>query len=90
MVETITLYFALPLIAVSILLIFIRLVIGPSVEDRIVSLDLLTIIGIAFIALYSIISDETRFLDVGIIIALLAFIGTIAFAYFIERKCKND
>ena len=89
MVENLITYFALPVTAVSILLIFIRLVKGPTVEDRIISLDLLSIFGIAFIALYSIVSNETSFIDVGIILALLAFIGTAAFAYFIERKCRK-
>ncbi len=89
MVENLITYFALPVTAISILLIFIRLVKGPSLEDRIVSLDLLSIFGIGFIALYSIVSNESTFIDVGIILALLAFIGTVAFAYFIERKFKK-
>ena len=82
-------YFVLPVIAVSIFLIFLRLVKGPTIEDRIVALDLLTAIGIAFIAAYSIFSSETTFIDVGIILALLAFLGTVAFAYYLERRNKK-
>lgn len=89
MVESIITYFALPLTTLSLLLIIIRLLRGPSTEDRIVALDLLSIVGIAFIALYAILNDEVHFLDVGIILALLSFIGTVAFAYFIERKFKK-
>lgn len=89
MVESLITYFALPATAFSIFLIFLRLIKGPTVEDRVISLDLLTIYGIAFIALYSMSSNEITFLDVGIILALLGFIGTAAFAYFIERKFKK-
>ncbi len=77
------------IIGLSILFIFIRLVIGPSIEDRIVALDLLSANAIAFIAVYSIQSGTTTFLDVGVILALLAFLGTVAFAFYLERRTRR-
>lgn len=77
------------IIGLSILVIFLRLVIGPSIEDRIVALDLLSANAIAFIAVYSIQKNTTTFLDVGIIVALLAFLGTVAFAYYLGRRRKE-
>jgi multicomponent Na+:H+ antiporter subunit F len=77
------------IIGLSILFIFIRLLIGPSIEDRIVALDLLAANAIAFIAVYSIQSGTTTFLDVGVILALLAFLGTVAFAFYLERRTKR-
>ncbi|WP_416145743.1 monovalent cation/H+ antiporter complex subunit F [Prosthecochloris sp. SCSIO W1103] len=77
------------IIGLSILVIFLRLVIGPSIEDRIVSLDLLSANAIAFIAVYSIQKKTTTFLDVGIIVALLAFLGTVAFAYYLGRRGRE-
>ncbi len=77
------------IIGLSILVIFLRLVIGPSIEDRIVALDLLSANAIAFIAVYSIQKNTTTFLDVGIILALLAFLGTVAFAYYLGRRGKE-
>lgn len=77
------------IIGMSILVIFLRLVIGPSIEDRIVALDLLSANAIAFIAVYSIQKNTTTFLDVGIIVALLAFLGTVAFAYYLGRRGKE-
>ncbi|MDT9547088.1 MAG: cation:proton antiporter [Chlorobium sp.] len=73
-------------IGLSILIIFLRLVIGPSIEDRIVALDLLSANAIAFIAVYSIQKNSTTFLDVGIILALLAFLSTVAFAFYLGGK----
>ncbi|HSL90205.1 MAG TPA: monovalent cation/H+ antiporter complex subunit F [Ignavibacteriaceae bacterium] len=77
------------IIGLSILFIFIRLVIGPTIEDRIVALDLLAANAIAFIAVYAIQSGTTTFLDVGVILALLAFLGTVAFAFYLERRTKR-
>lgn len=88
MIETVVTYFSLPVIAVSILLIFIRLLKGPHISDRIVSLDLLSTVAIGLIALYSIKTGIREFIDVAIILALLAFLATVAFAYYLERRNK--
>lgn len=77
------------IIGLSILIIFLRLVIGPTIEDRIVALDLLSANAIAFIAVYSIQNKTTTFLDVGVIVAILAFLGTVAFAFYLEKRRKR-
>ena len=77
------------MIGISLILIFIRLAIGPSIEDRIVALDLLAANAIGFVSVYAIQNKTTTFLDVGIIVALLAFLGTVAFAYYLERRTKK-
>ena len=77
------------MIGVSLVLIFIRLAIGPTIEDRIVALDLLAANAIGFVATYAIQNKTTTFLDVGIIVALLAFLGTVAFAYYLERRTRK-
>lgn len=80
---------SLGLISLSFLFMLIRLIIGPSLEDRVVSLDLFTTTIIAFIAIYAIYTQKTTILDVGIIIGLVAFIGTVAFGYYLERRSKK-
>lgn len=89
MVESVITYFALPLVTISILLVFVRLAKGPSVEDRIVALDLLTAVGIGFLSLYALKTNSVSILDVGIILALLAFLGTVAFAFYVGRRSKK-
>ncbi|MBM3162304.1 MAG: cation:proton antiporter [Chlorobi bacterium] len=79
---------AVVLIGLSILVIFVRLAIGPSIADRVVALDLLSANAIAFIAVYSIRNNSTTFLDVGIIVAILAFLGTVAFAFYLGKGKK--
>ena len=80
---------AVALIGLSILVIFVRLVIGPSIADRVVALDLLSANAIAFIAVYSIKNNSTTFLDVCIIVAILAFLGTVAFAFYLGKGKKR-
>ena len=89
MYETVLTYFAMPVITVSILLVFLRLLKGPTIEDRIVAFDLLTTIAIVFLSVYAIKTVSITILDVGIILALLAFLGTVAFAYYLERRTRK-
>ena len=50
------------------------------------AVDLITTIGVAMSALYAVIHDSTVFLDVAILIAIITFVGTVAFARYIEAK----
>jgi multicomponent Na+:H+ antiporter subunit F len=73
------------LLITAIFLGFIRLVHGPSLADRVVALDLIAILSVGVIALYAVYQDQTVFIDVAVVLALIGFLGTIAFAYFIEK-----
>ncbi|MGM0944085.1 MAG: cation:proton antiporter [Bacteroidota bacterium] len=83
-------YIILPTLSVSILIIFIRFLIGPKLSDRVVALDLLLTTGIGIIAVYSVTTNQPAFLDIAMILALIAFLGTVAFAYYLEKREKND
>ena len=78
--------FALALLLISIILALVRLVKGPAAADRIVALDLISVLIVAFLAAYSIYAGETSFLDVAIGYALIAFLGTVALARFLMRS----
>ena len=81
---------SLSIITFSILLVLIRIAKGPSLPDRVVALDLITTTSVAFLAIYSIITNTTFFLDVGLIIGLVTFLGTVGFAYFLQRRSGNE
>lgn len=83
-------YIILPLLAIAVILIFVRFILGPSISDRVVALDLMITAGIGIIAVYSIIEDQSTFLDIAMILALIAFLSTVAFAYYLEKRNKND
>lgn len=74
------------LIMAAIVLAVLRLALGPSLPDRVVALDLITVLSVAFCALFAISSGESAYLDVAIALALVAFLATIALARFAERR----
>jgi len=63
-----------------------RLARGPSLPDRVVALDLMTVAIVAFCGLAAIRSGETAFLDVALVLALVGFLATVALARFAERQ----
>ena len=78
----------LPLLSLAVLLAFIRLARGPSLADRVVAFDLLATFGIAILAAYSVVTGQTAYLDVGLMLALVSFLATVAFAHYLERNTK--
>ncbi|MEE6187621.1 hypothetical protein PIECOFPK_00133 [Mycovorax composti] len=79
----------MPILTISVILVFLRLIKGPAIVDRVIALDLIITIGIGIITVYSIRENQKILLDVAIILALIAFLGTIAFSYYIEKQ-KDD
>ena len=77
------------LLLAAIVLAFARLIRGPSLPDRVVALDLITILAVAYCALFAISSDHAAFLDVAIALALVAFLATVALARFAERRMQQ-
>jgi multicomponent Na+:H+ antiporter subunit F len=84
--ESLALGLVLPGLAAALMLTFVRLVKGPSLPDRVIALDLMSVIGIGLIATYAIATGQPILLDVAIILALLSFLGTVAFARYVERR----
>ena len=77
------------ILVISMVLVFYRIVKGPKPADRIIALDLLSILVVAFIGLLSIHTGAEVILDVGIAYALIAFLGTVAFARYLERTVSR-
>lgn len=67
----------------------VRMIIGPGYADRFVALDMLTGIAVAACALTTVTTGRREFLDVGLGIALIAFLATLAFAAFLEKKGRD-
>ena len=81
---------ALAMLSVALLLAFIRLARGPTPPDRVVALDLISILTAGSAAVYAIAAGKAVFLDVALILALISFIGTVAFARYLERLGFNE
>lgn len=76
----------LPVLSLAMTLAFVRLVRGPTLPDRVIALDLIGTLGMGMIAAYAIARNLPVLLDVAIVLALLSFLGTIAFARYLERR----
>jgi multicomponent K+:H+ antiporter subunit F len=63
----------------------IRLIIGPSTGDRILALDTMVINAIALIILLGIAQGTRIYFEVSLIIAMLGFVSTVAYARFVLR-----
>lgn len=77
------------LVAASLLPCIIRIYRGPKLADRVVAIDLAGILTLALIIIYVHLSEELVYLDVAIVLALIAFLGTVVFARFLEKAPRT-
>lgn len=81
---------ALLLVTIAFAGLLFRLIKGPTISDRVIALDALGISLISIVALLSLIYETAYFLEVILLLSILSFIGTAAFAKFIERGVIFD
>lgn len=81
----IILQIAMVLIFFSIVFGVLRLIIGRTAIDRVVAIDMLTVVTISLIALYAHISGRFVYIDVALVYGLLSFLAVLAIAGFLEK-----
>jgi multicomponent Na+:H+ antiporter subunit F len=62
-----------------------RLVLGRTTVDRVVAIDMLTVVSLALIALYAHLSGRFVYIDVALVYGLLSFLAVLAIARFLEK-----
>lgn len=85
MLQTTIQYVVFPLLCGAFILGFIRLVIGPTLPDRIMAFELVAISSAGIIVTYAVFSGVAVLLDVASVWAIISFLSVIAFAYYLER-----
>ena len=83
---TLTSAIALTMLALGAGLTFVRLVRGPTLPDRVISIDLIGILIVCVLVVVAGDSGQQAFLDVAMVIALISFVGTVAYARYLERE----
>jgi multicomponent Na+:H+ antiporter subunit F len=68
---------------------FVRLVRGPSLPDRVVALDVIGLLLVGVLVISGIQLAEPAMLRAAVVVALLAFLGTVAFARYLERSQRS-
>ena len=83
---------ALGVLSLALLLTVIRVIVGPTLPDRVIALDMLVAIAIGFIAVLGIRTGQTLYADIAIALGLVGFLATVAFARFIlqRRSIEED
>ena len=77
---------ALVLLGLALLISVIRIVIGPTLGDRVLALDLMTVVAMGFVGTIAIRTGQFLYLDIAIALALLGFLATIAFARYVLSR----
>jgi multicomponent Na+:H+ antiporter subunit F len=76
---------ALAMLGAAACLTFIRLLKGPTLPDRVVAIDLIGVLMVCILVVTAAATGQQAFLDVGMVVALISFVGTVAYSRYIER-----
>jgi multicomponent Na+:H+ antiporter subunit F len=77
---------ALSLLALAAALTFVRLARGPTLPDRVIAIDLIGVLMVCLLVVMAGLTSQQAFLDVAMVVALISFVGTVAYARYIERE----
>jgi multicomponent Na+:H+ antiporter subunit F len=88
MLDTVT-QIVLVMLSLALLIAFVRLAWGPTLPDRVVAMDLIGVLAVGLIVVSAAATAERAFLDAAIVIALIGFVATIAYARFIEGTSRD-
>ena len=77
-------------LAISLLLCFVRLYLGPNPPNRTVAFDTIAIHAVGIMALFAMRSDSPALLDGALVTAVLGFVGTMILARYMERAEVRD
>jgi multicomponent Na+:H+ antiporter subunit F len=67
-------------------LFLLRMLRGPTLADRVIALDALLVTLVSGIGGLVALTRRAIFLDVLVVVSLVAFVGTVSVARFIERR----
>ena len=81
---------AMVLTIIGLVCACIRLIVGPSSADRVVALDLITILLVAIAAQLAMLYESAAYLDLGLAIGLVGFLATVAFARYLENAVPEQ
>jgi multicomponent Na+:H+ antiporter subunit F len=77
---------AIVILVIALLMTVYRAVVGPTLPDRVIALDMLVGIVIGFIAVIALRTGYTLYIDIAIALGLVGFLATVAFARFILAR----
>jgi multicomponent Na+:H+ antiporter subunit F len=73
----------------ALLISMYRLLCGPTLADRVVALDLMSTVAVGAMGLIALITGHVVYMDVAIVLGLVAFLATVAFGSLIEHEGRR-
>jgi len=81
---------SLGLLTLAFFITVARVVVGPTLPDRIVALDMLVGAAIGYIAVIGVETGYSLYVDIAIALGLVGFLATVAFARFVEQRGMTE
>ncbi|MCB1444674.1 MAG: cation:proton antiporter [Rhizobiaceae bacterium] len=90
MIVTIAIHLALALLTLALLMVALRVIVGPTLADRVLALDQLVSTVIGFIAVIAVKTGFGLYIDIALALALVGFLATAAFARYIYLRGRGE
>lgn len=90
MIVTAAIHIALAILMLALVMTAIRVIIGPTLADRVLALDQLVAIAIGFIAVIAVKTGFELYVDIALALALVGFLATAAFARYIFIRGRGE
>lgn len=84
----ISLNIAIGFLILTFILSMIRLVKGPTLQDRVIALDMIGAAVAGVILIYMVKSENPKYLDIVVVLSLILFLGTTTIARFLNKEKK--
>lgn len=72
------------ILSVSIFFCLYRAIVGPTIPDRIIAINVIGTKVVVMFVLVSVIFDQAAFFDLALLYALLLYVTTLAFVKYLE------
>jgi multicomponent Na+:H+ antiporter subunit F len=83
---TVVMIIAFAMLLAALVLASARLLKGPSVNDRIAAMDVIAVVVMGFVLVYSVMINNSIYFDIPVIISLISFIGTVAVSTYLKQR----
>lgn len=80
----------LVLLSVALVLAALRAVLGPTLADRVLALDTLSVLAVGLLAVYALATGRFMLFDIALGLTAAGFLATVAFARFIRSRRPRD
>ncbi|MFW6290569.1 MAG: monovalent cation/H+ antiporter complex subunit F [Mariniphaga sp.] len=84
--KTIVIIVAFAMLLAAMVLAAWRLMKGPSINDRIAAMEVIAVVVMGFVLVYSVLINNALYIDIPVIISLISFIGTVAISTYLKHR----